>query len=259
MKRFITCILAVACAGALCVGLVGCGSGGSKGSDSASSASTSVSASASATTSTSTKATSSSSTAKTGEYLDPATINPGWLDDGVREYDVWYRDGDTSAEGIYFSYDESNEAGLSFTRVDANNQDGDSEFNLVITEDKHLRTPEGTAPKIDIVFDDEMNCYDYVKGEFYCRGDLKKLTSMVAGKSYKMDGDRDIVVTFNPDGTYVETVDGESETGTWKVAAATVVEMTYDSDGYVEEYRLTIDGNSVPTIRDSNGDYYDLV
>ena len=133
--------------------------------------------------------------------------------------------------------------------------DGDKSIALNYTP---LRTPEGTAPKIDIVFDDEMNCYDYVSGDFYCRGDMKKLTNMVAGKTYKMDSDRDIEVTFNPDGSYIETVDGESETGTWKVAAATVVEMTYDSDGYVEEYRLTIEGDSVPEIMDSHWKYYDL-
>ena len=254
MKRFITCIFVIVCAGALCVGLVGCGSGGSASKGSSASASTSASASAAAS---SASASAASSSAAASEYLDPATINPGWLDSDVRTSDVWYRDGDTSAEGIYFTH-ANNEAGLSFMRVDANDQDGDGEFNLVITEDKHLRTPEGTAPKIDIVFDDEMNCYDYVSGDFYCRGDLKKLTNMVAGKTYKMDSDRDIEVTFNPDGSYIETVDGESETGTWKVAAATVVEMTYDSDGYVEEYRLTIEGDSVPEIMDSHWKYYDL-
>lgn len=250
MKRFITGVFAVACAAALSVSLAACG-----GSSSASSASASASASASSA-SASASAAASSSAVAADEYIDPADIHPGWLDSDIRTSDVWYLDGDTSAEGIYFTY-ANNEAGLSFTRVDANNEDGDGEFNLIITEDKHLRTAGGTAPKIDIVFDDEMNCYDYVSGNFYSRGDLKALTAMVSGKTFA-DVDRDIEMTFFEDGTYSETVRGESENGTWKVAAATVVEMTYDSDGYVEEYRLTIDGDKITQIMDSGWKYYDL-
>ncbi len=255
MKRFMMGVFAIACAAVLCVGLVACG-GGSGSKSAASTSASSASASASASTA-SASAISSQSAASASDYVDPATINPGWLDSDVRTSDVWYLDGDPSAGGIFFT-NAANEAGLSFTRVDANDQDGDSEFNLIITEDKHLRTPMGTAPKIDIVFDDVMNCYDYVSGNFYCRGDLKELTSMVAGKTYVMEGRDGVEVTFNPDGTYTETVDGKSESGTWKVAAATVVEMTYDSDGYVEEYRLTIENGAVPRIMDSGWKYYSL-
>ena len=247
MKRFLTCVFTIACASALCVGLAGCG-----GSDSNSSSASASSASAPASSSAA-----SSTAAVTDDVLDPAKINPGWLDSDVRTSDVWYLDGDTSAEGIFFTR-ANNEAGLSFTRVDANDQNGDSEFNLVITEDKHLRTPEGLAPKIDIVFDDDMTCYDYVSGNFYIRGDLKELTSMMADKTFVMEDRDGIEVTFNADGTYSETVDGNTESGTWKVAAATVVEMTYDSNGYVEEYRLTIDNGNVPRIMDSGWKYYSL-
>lgn len=247
MKRLMTGVFAVACAGALCVGLVACGGGSSSASGSASAASSSASAPASA----------SAPSASADELLDPATINPGWLDSDVRTSDVWFLNGDTSAEGIFFT-NAANEAGLSFTRVDADDHDGDSEFNLVITADKHLRTPEGTAPKIDIVFDDEMTCFDYVTGNFYIRGDLKELQAAVSGNTYVMEDRDDVEVTFNPDGSYVETVKGESETGTWKVAAATVVEMTYDSDGYVEEYRLTLEGGKATRLMDSGWKYYSL-
>lgn len=255
MKRIMTGILAIACAGALSVGLAACGGGSSSGAASSSAASSASSASASASVSASAA---SSSAASADEYVDPATINPGWLDSDVRTSDVWFLNGDPSAGGIFFT-NAANEAGLSYTKVDANDQEGDSEFNLVITEDKHLRTAGNTAPKIDIVFDDVMTCYDYVSGNFYIRGDLKELTSMMAGKTYKAEDRDDIEMTFNEDGTYVETVKGKSETGTWKVAAATVVEMTYDSDGYVEEYRMTIDNGAVPRIMDGGWKYYALV
>lgn len=254
MKRFMTGVFAVACAGAMCMGLVACGGGSSSGSASASSASASASASAS---SASASASSSSASALNPDNLvDPATINPGWLDSGVRTSDVWFLNGDTSAEGIFFT-NAANDAGLSYTKVDANDEETDSEFDLIITEDLHLRTAGTTAPKIDIVFDDDMNCYDYVTGNFYSRGDLQELTNMVAGKTFA-DPDRQIEMTFFEDGTYTETVKGESENGTWKVAASTVVEMTYDSDGYVEEYRLTIDDGAVTQIMDSGWKYYTL-
>lgn len=253
MKRIMTGVFAIVCAGALCVGLAGCGGGSKSASSAAASASASASASAAASSSVA-----SSSAASADEYVDPATINPGWLDSDVRTSDVWFLNGDKSAGGIFFT-NAANEAGLSYTKVDANDQDGDSEFNLVITEDKHLRTAGNTAPKIDIVFDDVMTCYDYVSGNFYIRGDLKELTSMMAGKTYKAEERDDVEMTFNEDGTYVETVKGKSETGTWKIAAATVVEMTYDSDGYVEEYRMTIDNGTVPRLMDSGWKYYSLV
>lgn len=88
---------------------------------------------------------------------------------GGDQSDVWYLNGDASAGGVYFTRAD-NDAGLMFTRVNANGEDGDSEFNLVITSALHLRTPEGLAPKIDFVFIDANNCYDYVTGNWYTRG-----------------------------------------------------------------------------------------
>ena len=155
MKRLITCIFAIACVSALCAGLVGCGSNGSS---SATSSASSSSASASAASS---AAASSDSTSQPAANVDPATIDPG-------APDIWRLNGDASAEGIRFEK-SSNEAGLSFIRVSASGEDGDGEFNLIITDEKHLRTPMGTAPKIDIVFTDENTCYDYVTGNWYIR------------------------------------------------------------------------------------------
>ena len=261
MKRFMTGVFAVACAGALCVGLVACGGGSSSaGSSAASASSASASASASASESASASASSSaasSSAASADEYVDPATINPGWLDSDVRTSDTWYLDGDPTAGGIYFT-NAANDAGLSYTKVDANDQDGDSEFNLVITEDKHLRTPEGTAPKIDIVFDDVMNCYDYVSGNFYSRGDLNELKAAVAGNTYVAEDGSGAEIVVNEDGTFVLSWKGKTDPGTWEIAASTVVEMTYDSDNYTEEYRMTIEDGVATRIMDGGWQYYAL-
>lgn len=155
MKRFAKVFVAMACVLVMCVGIVGCGSGGS--SKAASSAGGSASASASQAAASGSAGNASQPQAK----VDPATIDPG-------APDVWHLNGDKSAEGIRFEKAD-NEAGLAFIRVLANGADGDGEFNLVITDEKHLRTPLGTAPKIDIVFADNANCYDYVTGNWYSR------------------------------------------------------------------------------------------
>ena len=156
MKRFMMGVFALVCAGALCAGLAACGGG--SGSSAASSASADASASASAS---SGVAASSASALQPEANVDPAAIDPG-------APDIWRLNGDPSAEGIRFEK-SGNEAGLSFIRVSASGEDGDGEYNLVITDDLHLRTPLGTAPKIDIVFYDNDNCYDYVSGNWYSR------------------------------------------------------------------------------------------
>ena len=159
MKRFMVSIFVIACACALCAGLVGCG-----GSGSSSAASSNASASAGASTSASaasSAAASSASGRQPAANVNPADINPG-------APDIWRLNGDASAEGIRFEKSD-NEAGLAFVRVSADGQDGDGEFNLIITDDKHLRTPMSTAPKIDIVFYDDANCYDYVTRNWYVR------------------------------------------------------------------------------------------
>ena len=162
MKRLMIVALAVACSCALCAGMVGCGSGASSSAASSASASATASASASA------AAASTGNAAQPQANISPADINPS-LVSGEGSYDIWYLDGDKSAAGVRFA-PEQNDAGLSFVRVDASGQDGDGEFNLVITDEKHLRTPLDTAPKIDIVFVDDMTCYDYVTGSWYIRG-----------------------------------------------------------------------------------------
>ena len=149
MKRFVAVALAVACMAALCAGLVACG-GGSGGSSSSARASSA----------------SASSTASSGASQPAANVNPSAINPGAP--DIWRLDGNASAEGIRFEK-SSNEAGLSFVRVSAAGEDGDGEFNLVITDEGHLRTPLGTAPKIDIVFTDDKTCYDYVTGNWYIR------------------------------------------------------------------------------------------
>ncbi len=164
----------VLCLCALCAVLVACGSGGSSesvsGSSAAGSASASGSATASAASSSATSAASASQSAASGQSagalqpaanIDPAAIDPG-------SPDIWRLNGDASAEGIRFEKAD-NQAGLAFVRVLPSGEDGDGEFNLVITDDKHLRTSLGTAPKIDIVFYDNANCYDYVTGKWYSR------------------------------------------------------------------------------------------
>lgn len=155
MKRVLMSVFAIACVCALCAGLTGCGSGGSSGSAASSGAASSASSSISP------AASQSSGGLQPAANVDPAKINPG-------APDVWHLNGDASAEGIRFEK-SGNAAGLAFVRVSAAGEDGDGEFNLVITDDLHLRTPLGTAPKIDIVFYDDKNCYDYVRSSWYSR------------------------------------------------------------------------------------------
>lgn len=162
MKRFMMGVFALVCAGALCAGLAACGGG--SGSSAASSASADASASAAASASASSSVAASSAGAlQPAANVDPAAIDPG-------APDIWRLDGDASAEGIRFEK-SGNEAGLAFIRVSASGEDGDGEYNLIITDDKHLRTPLGTAPKIDIVFLDDRTCYDFVKDSTYIRVD----------------------------------------------------------------------------------------
>lgn len=170
MKQFMSSVFAIACISALCLVLAGCGSqGSSSASSSAKSESASASAAASSVAASSAAASSAATNpAEPAANVNPADINPSQISGNDSAPDIWRLNGDASAEGIRFSrYD--NDAGLSFIRVNAAGQDGDSEFNLVITDEKHLRTPLGMAPKIDIVFVDDMTCYDYVTNNWYSR------------------------------------------------------------------------------------------
>ena len=172
MKRFAMMMAMAACAVVLCAGLAACGSGGSSSGSAASGASASASAASASAAASGATASAASATSAAGSASQPvAGVNPADIDPGqvTGESDIWRLDGNASAEGIRFEA-SGNEAGLSFIRVSADGEDGDGEFNLVITDEQHLRTPLGTAPKIDIVFTDAMNCYDCVSGNWYRRG-----------------------------------------------------------------------------------------
>ena len=172
--------------------------------------------------------------------LFPEDVYSGYVvgNDG-RTSDIWWKDGQEGTEGIYIT-DAGNDAGKCVTWVDASGKDVDSQFYCEVSPEGHLVSEEGREPAVDIVFNDDLTCYDYVADAWYIRGDADQLLQLLQGLTFSTD-DGDWTITFNPDGTFTDVVsDGEEATGTYRFISSANVLLAYD-DANIGEERLDLE------------------
>ena len=209
MKKRLALAVTLAFAGVLCFALLGCSSGES-GADAGDAA-----------------------PAAEEPAADPvANVSPDEIDPGHvvgnedRTSDIWWKDGQAGTEGIYVT-NAANDAGLAVTWVDADGKDLEMQFDCEISPDGHLMSVEGAEPACDIVFNDNLTCYDYVSGNWYIRGNADELNASLAGLTFTSDSGS-WTVTFNADGTFDDDYDGEQATGTWEFITSANVLLVYD-------------------------------
>lgn len=221
MKKRAWISIAVAFACALCLALIGCGSGGG--------------------------ATDGGNMERTPEAnIDPNEIEPGMLavsDDVTRTSDLWHVDGDASKGGVYFVSCSSDLGVLSVYFVDDQGKEtestgGSEPYNQV--KDKHLVSSDGVEPAYDFSFEDPFTCYDNLSKTWYVRGDkaYEDVKAAFAGKSW---GDSFSTFNFAEDGTFEEDRDGTVFKGKWVVSTPNVVSLFYDGDSSPMNLRFTLD------------------
>jgi hypothetical protein len=226
---------------ALSLVLVACGGGGSSSSENASSAQDEP----------------AQKTYSHDAVVDPADIDPGWLNDDETT-DQWKCVANDSgeealykaADALYFS-EATNSAGKSVTFVHAENGMKDTAPDLEIV-DGHLSTQQGARGEertVDITFQDDFTCYDAMTKATYVRGDrsAQEYQELFANKTFAEAGgdSTGLELAFSKDGKVTQSQGGVTSEGTWKVVCPSVVVCRYNTDGYEwsERYHFTLGSN----------------
>ena len=227
---------------ALSLVLVACGGGGSSTSENASS----------------TQSEPQEKTYSHDAVVDPADIDPGWLNDDDST-DLWKCVGNDSgeealykaADALYFS-EATNVAGKSVTFVHADNGMKDTAPDLEIV-DGHLSTQQGARGEertVDITFQDDFTCYDAMTKATYVRGDrsAQEYQELLVNKTFvESEGDPTALeLVFAKDGKVTQNQGGMSSEGTWKVVSPSVVVCHYNTSGgtWDDRYHFTLDSNN---------------
>lgn len=187
--------------------------------------------------------------------IDPSTVNFGY-DAESDKYDRWYLQGTDDVVYVYFSDD---------------NAEGIEEFvcryNLVksgvvtesaalsLSDDNHLSPPVTSSVFVDIVFEDYFNAYDYATNNRYSRGNADEYNAYFAGKVFEDGDNAENTITFNADGTCINS-DSEAEAqGTWEVTSPDTLSCSFDDS--TTEYKISYyDDFSIKSIEYDNKIYY---
>ncbi len=135
--------------------------------------------------------------------VDPSEIVWGYqsLESSNRQY--WYLDGDKASKD-YIMIDDGDlytvEGGKLIDDPIGMDYDG-----------MHLKTHSKERPYYDLVFTDEMSCYDLTNKKWYLRCDKEKaIDSLVKAPFYAQDKE-DTYIEFHKDGTYKSVWEGDVE------------------------------------------------
>lgn len=216
MRKWLAAAVSFAFASALCVALSGCSSSDSGDVQEP-------------------EAPTEEAAAQPEAVIMPDEIDSGHVVDNAmdRTSDIWWKDGKEGSEGIYIT-DAANDAGRCVSWVDGSGKDVDSQFDCEISPDGHLVSVDGAEPACDIVFNDNLTCYDYVSGNWYIRGDADELNASLADLTFASESGS-WTVTFNSDGTFDDDYDGEQATGTWEFITSANVRLVYDGGDLDDE------------------------
>ena len=135
--------------------------------------------------------------------VDPSEIVWGYQSEDSNDRQYWYLDGDKTSKD-YIMIDDGDlytvEGGKLIDDPIGMDYDG-----------MHLKTHNPERPYYDLVFTDEMSCYDLTNKKWYLRCDKEvALDSLVKGPFYAQDKE-DTYIEFHKDGTYKSVWEGETE------------------------------------------------
>jgi len=172
---------------------------------------------------------------------DPVNLQPGSRKDNDNTSDLWYPNGVPGSSYIYFT-NALCSAGICYDRV----EDGEIAGGTMCaeTEGMHLvNETDSSSEKIDIVFLDAFNCYDYVTKTWYSRGDLEAYNALFADTVMAAENDETNTYTINADGTVTEMYEGEEYTGTWEIETDTRIDFRIDDYDYRFDIVFNEDGS----------------
>lgn len=135
--------------------------------------------------------------------VDPSEIVWGYQSEDSSDRQYWYLDGDKASKD-YIMIDDGDlytvEGGKLIDDPIGMDYDG-----------MHLKTHSKERPYYDLVFTDEMSCYDLTNKKRYLRCDKEKaIDSLVKGPFYAQDKE-DTYIEFHKDGTYKSVWEGDVE------------------------------------------------
>ena len=135
--------------------------------------------------------------------VDPSEIVWGYQSEESNDRQYWYLDGD-KASMDYIMIDDGDlytvEGGKLIDDPIGMDYDG-----------MHLKTHSKERPYYDLVFTDEMSCYDLTNKKWYLRCDKEKaIDSLVKAPFYAQDKE-DTYIEFHKDGTYKSVWEGDVE------------------------------------------------
>lgn len=135
--------------------------------------------------------------------VDPSEIVWGYQSEDSSDRQYWYLDGD-KASMDYIMIDDGDlytvEGGKLIDDPIGMDYDG-----------MHLKTHSKERPYYDLVFTDEMSCYDLTNKKWYLRCDKEKaIDSLVKAPFYAQDKE-DTYIEFHKDGTYKSVWEGDVE------------------------------------------------
>lgn len=163
--------------------------------------------------------------------ISPEEVDPGRQKNAVYTSDLWYPD---KNDGSYFYLQKADVLSITFV-----NDTEKKTYACSVTDDNHLVAEEGIC---DMVFYDAFNCYDFVKKEWYTRGNAEKTKSDFSGKTLVNANDEENMYVFGENGNIKEIYKGTEYEGTWTLIAETVITITFGNDDYY--YTFDIDRDS---------------
>lgn len=198
MKKKTTRLLTAALALVMCLALAACGNTGS-GSD---------------------------ALPEAGDCLDPNELEWGYDAPGTAVMDTehWYPDGDKTLSRYLFFEDDC------LTVVDG----GEPEYIRTEIVEQHLVDAETGGSAYDFLFVDAFTCCDLVSGQWYARADYDAVLRSLTSVTWVTGSEGQWKYHFYEDGTMSYDDNGTTQTGTWRMEEAHLIDTHFDdeAEGY---------------------------
>lgn len=162
--------------------------------------------------------------------VDPEEFIDRYEKDGSNDYTHWYPNGDKLAD-FYLIFED--------IYVIVRDSYGEEFYHSAI-ENGHIVTTSADDPAMDIVFIDNMTCYDLVNDQWYMSADYDQaLASLTATTFCNTDGGMTWDITFYEDGSYYWRygADDDYDEGSWWFSYAhEIVFTTSYGQSYLDVY-----------------------
>lgn len=174
--------------------------------------------------------------------VDPVSMEWGMKADNDYTSDFWFPENGNKTEYILFQNTSSEYAPAGCSYIKIINGKETLDFACAVDNEGNLIDASNTG-KIKIAFLDNFTAYDYVAEVWYSRGDMQALNDQLSGKKLISENYPEDTLELKADGTTAELYEDYSYTGTWELAAASVVNVTQDGSDYVKHFTINYDEN----------------